>query len=147
MTPDFENYSLQELHEALNGLDVDKYPERKKLIIDLIEQRKNAGFVLSGESADTAIREAGLSFYEVALPIWWRYTWRSTLSIFVFSILVFIVVSVFLGFVGLGKYAQLIVLVLQLAALPFIGIFFMRQALVSRYRWFYIELSQKTGNG
>jgi hypothetical protein len=40
--PDWEHYSLDELQQALEGLDRGRYPDREKIILELIRTRNSA---------------------------------------------------------------------------------------------------------
>ena len=40
--PDWEHYSLDELQQALEGLDRSRYPDREKIILELIKTRNSA---------------------------------------------------------------------------------------------------------
>lgn len=61
--PDWENYTLEELQEALEGLNRKRYPERAVAIEDLLRARREA------PPAPTGPLRA-----EPALPDWANYT-------------------------------------------------------------------------
>ena len=146
MTPDFSNYTISELHESLSSLDKDKYPENEIEIQNQIQQRKEAGFVLSGENGDTTSNQHQISLTKVALPIWWRYTWRSTLVIVVTSFLFSLLISLLFGIIGIPEYMPYVVGASQLCFVPLAGLFFMRQAIMGKYKNFHLELTPKKAN-
>ena len=47
--PDWEHYSLDELQQALEGLDRSRYPDRERIILELIKSRSSAEM---GEAGD-----------------------------------------------------------------------------------------------
>ena len=144
--PNYQNYNLVELREALDGLDAKAYPERDKLLREEIARRKAAGFSLSGEWKSLAYREHHVSLWDIALPVWWHTFWRTTVASFVLAFaLVFLFWSLF-GLLGIPKYvANALVTVLWFISVPVLGVFFMRHALVARYSKFHLEVAPKDG--
>lgn len=51
-TIDYKNYSLEELYQALNSIDKERFPDNYQAIVDTIQQRRDAGDTLS-----SALRE------------------------------------------------------------------------------------------
>jgi hypothetical protein len=62
--PDWEHYRLEEVQEALDGLDRDRYPDRARQLQQLIQQRR--------QNPKPAAPEA-LDFFE-AVPDWQSYS-------------------------------------------------------------------------
>ena len=142
--PNYQTYNLNELHEALSGLDRDRFPDREKVLKTEIDNRKSGGFVLSGEHPSVAFREAGLSWDKVALPFWWRFFWRMAVANFIVSALLGLLLALLFSLVGADTGSiKPIMYGAQVVLVPALGIFFVRQALVGRYKHFYIEVVRK----
>ncbi|WP_421910611.1 hypothetical protein [Marinobacter sp.] len=143
--PNYQNYSLYELRDALSGLDRDKFPERGQVIEEEIENRKSAGFVLSGEHPSVVFREAGLNWKKVAMPFWWRFFWRTAVANFVVSSILSLALLLIFSLIGADTgVIKPIVYGSQVILVPVLGVYFVRQALVGRYKHFHIEVVRKT---
>ena len=143
--PDYKNYSIRELLEALDGVDSEEYPDRAEEIENELQYRKSAGYSIIASSPKEKFFSAHLSFYGIALPIWWACYWRffvaaslaTISSSFLFMLLIEVIPQTALIILGL---------VVNLLIIFFIGIFTTRQALTVRYRDFHIQIVPKTAN-
>lgn len=144
--PNYQNYNLVELHEALAGLDAKAYPEREQALREEIARRKTAGFSLSGEWQSLAYRERHVSLWDIALPVWWHAFWRTTVASIVLAIGLGFLLGLLANALGLPQTAiQAISTAVWLVSVPVLGAFFMRHALVARYTKFHLEVAPKGG--
>lgn len=143
MKPNFDNYTISELHDSLSKIDKEKYPENLAEIHRQIKHKQQVGFVLSGETSDTTTNQHDLSLIKVALPIWWRFTWRYGVATTLLSII--LAIPLFLGFTFFGYQELLpfVIGVIQIIFIPIAGMFFIRQAIVGKYKNFYLEITPK----
>ncbi|MEL7023565.1 MAG: hypothetical protein AAGL69_07420 [Pseudomonadota bacterium] len=100
MTPNFENYSLEELYEALDTIDRFKYPDRLRRIELLIQERAEAyrtgGFVNAGEA-----RAAGILAINAR-----RLTSKTVFKTVFFALLIVFVILTLLIAIAAGLGAQ-----------------------------------------
>ncbi|KXJ50150.1 MAG: hypothetical protein AXW15_13000 [Neptuniibacter sp. Phe_28] len=142
--PDYKNYSIRELLEALDGVDSEEYPDRAESIKSELQYRQKAGYSITASSPRENFFSSELSFYDVALPIWWQCTWRYFVGAGLISLVSFFLISMVVGMLGL----PFIVLAVSLAAVNlaitvYVGIFITRQALTAKYKNFHIQIVPK----
>lgn len=140
--PEYKEYSLWELHEALDSLNKEKYPERREIIEKELERRKSAGEVLSFYTRHV--------FWPHEIPInlgfrlWWGFTWRTTVALIAISYLSWLVGTNFglqTGFLIQTEFLIIRTSLISIISIPIIGTFFIVKALAKKYSNFriYVE--------
>jgi len=143
--PDYTKYSISELFQALNGIDQDRHKERTQVIKDEIKHRQEAGYVISAETS-SLFNHASVSFYDIAMPVWWSMFWRTTVASLLFFLLLWFVLVLTKNIGMSEEFMRIFIGLTQLASVPFIGAYCMRQALVSRYKSFQISIVPSSAN-
>lgn len=143
--PDYKNYSISELLEAFEGVDRTEFPERAESIDAELLYRKKAGYSIAASSAKENFFSSEISFYDIALPIWWQCAWRYFVGAGLVSLIIFFFFSMVIGLLGLPSIVLVLVLtVVNLVIAVYVGIFITRQALTARYKNFHIQIVPKT---
>jgi len=143
--PDYQKYSIPELFQALDAIDKEQYKDRVQLIENEINHRKEAGYVISAERS-ALFNESNVSFYDIAMPIWWNAFWKTTLASILLGVVLWMLVIVS-SFIGIASdFIVILFGLVQLVSIPYIGAFCMRQALVTRYNNFQISIVPITAN-
>ena len=93
-TPDYKNYTLQELQDALKNIDKEEYPERVEFIVREIELRQSSqGTQLSEQPAE--------EFKEDIHPNWFVRYWKGQVSLPISYWVVGIGVNILIVFLSL----------------------------------------------
>ncbi|MGY8870420.1 MAG: hypothetical protein ACKVJE_08280 [Pseudomonadales bacterium] len=143
--PDYTKYSILELFQALEGIDKEQYKDRVEIIENEINYRKEAGYVISAERS-ALFNEPTVSFYNIAMPVWWSVFWRTTVAECLLVVVFWVLMTVS-AFIGIPSLFMFILLALvQLVSIPYIGAYCMRKALITRYNSFQISIVPTTAN-
>jgi hypothetical protein len=142
--PDYKNYSIRELLEALDGVDREEFPERAEEIESELQYRKKAGYSITAASPKENFLSSEISFYDIALPIWWQCTWRYFVGAGLISLISYFLISMIVGMLGLPFIVLAVTLItVTLAITVYVGIFITRQALTAKYKNFHIQIVPK----
>lgn len=142
--PDYNNYSIRELLEALDGVDREEFPERAEEIESELQYRKKAGYSITAASPKENFFSSEISFYDIALPIWWQCTWRYFIGAGLVSLITYFLISMVVGLLGLPFIVLAVALTItNLAITVYVGTFITRQALTAKYKNFHIQIVPK----
>lgn len=136
--PNYQNYSIHQLHEALSGVDRNAYPERAKAIESELLYRRKAGYSISTGSG---LLSSEIPFYDVALPIWWQCAWRYIVASSIVSLAIYFLLSTFAELNGTALIV--LVTIINLTITVYLGTWAIRSALCSQYKSFHIQITSK----
>lgn len=137
--PNYEDYSLEQLHDCLNHINRDKYPDRFLVLKKEITLRTHKGESFSDPTLDELI-PASIP-YSLGLRAWWSFTWRIVLfgGMFFFLLNMLVWANVIYNLVPPET-----VMVLQIIAIGFFlllcGPLIMMQVLAKRYPGYRIRI-------
>ena len=150
-TPNFSEYSIEDLNSSLQHIDREAYPDRFKTIQEEIQKRESAGFVLSAEDNTSQLLAPHISFSKVGLRVWWCFMWRFGLAYFLLQIPVNMV---FFTFFDASEFASsppyrvallyTLLIIMHGALCVLLGGFFMKQTLAKNYKGFRLVIQQKS---
>ncbi|MGY8869785.1 MAG: hypothetical protein ACKVJE_05010 [Pseudomonadales bacterium] len=138
---------LLDHYKALDGVDRDEFSNRTEEIEGELLYRKNAGYSITASCPKDNFFSSEISFYDVALPIWWQCTWRYFVGAGLVSLITYFLISMVVGLLGLPFIVLALALaVINLAITVYVGVFITRQALTAKYKNFHIQIVPKTAN-
>lgn len=139
--PDYQSYSIHQLHEALSGIDRNAYSERAKAIESELLYRRKAGYSISTGSG---FFSSEISFYDVALPIWWQCAWRYVAASSLVSLALYFLLSTLTRITELHETAFIVLFtIISLALTVYIGTLAIRSALCAQYKNFHVHITPK----
>ena len=129
-----KRYSMADLESVCGNLDKDTYPDRYKLILQELEDRKRAGEIKSSYSVPMSI----------AAEIWWSHLWISTLFYLGLVVILAIIISIIKMTIGIDS--QIVKVAIRIIVVPFsilISIAVMRYVLSKPFSRFHITIHKK----
>lgn len=138
-TPNYADYTLEQLLECQQRVDGSKYPERKASIDREIVLRRDAG-ELDLNPAFEEFVASGVPL-PVAAAVWWCFFWRFVVALALCVVLFTIVIWGFTVVLSPSSTTlTLCGLVYYGCSVPALGVFVMRQALAKKYQGYKIFL-------